>query len=296
MRAFDVFLNYNYFLKNILFFLLITLVSEKSFCEAFGRDLETKNNNLRIVSYSPALTEILFALGLGDSIVGTTTFSDVPEKAKKIPLVGSYFRPSIEKTLQLNPTHVLVMKEGDETILEFLKKSKLNFVVFESRSLKNYKDILLQMGALFDVKTAVAKLINEFERETLTLPKLKKSIAILVDDKPVIFAGRDTFLSEALSLCGLKNVFEFSGYQKVSAEILSSHAPEVLLTLRGHEDSKKLAKEDATLFLNRVSSNKNPFLEQTKIISEDANALSRLGPRLMLSIRRVCETASHGNN
>ena len=54
----------------------------------------------RIVSLNPALTEILFKLDLGNHIVGTTTYSDYPEAAKKIPIIGSYFKPNIEKIIK----------------------------------------------------------------------------------------------------------------------------------------------------------------------------------------------------
>jgi len=64
----------------------------------------------RIVALSPAINEILFALGKGSEVVGNTTYATYPEAAKKIPKVGGYFSVSLEKILALKPTLVLMQK------------------------------------------------------------------------------------------------------------------------------------------------------------------------------------------
>src|SRR5690606_29289418 len=105
---------------------------------------------IKIVSLNPALTEILFDLGLGKNIIGTSSFSNYPKEAKKIQTVGSYLKPSIEKIIRLKPTHILVFKEGDPTIEESFKRANLNYILFESRTLKDFENTILTLSKLFD--------------------------------------------------------------------------------------------------------------------------------------------------
>src|SRR5499427_1790099 len=64
----------------------------------------------RIVSVAPSITEILFALGAGDQVVGVTTYCNFPEAAKSKPKIGGYATPSLEAILALRPDHVIMMK------------------------------------------------------------------------------------------------------------------------------------------------------------------------------------------
>jgi iron complex transport system substrate-binding protein len=233
------------------------------------------------VSYNPALTEILFELGLENFIVGTTSFSNYPPKAQSLPHVGSYFKPNIEKTLSLKPTHVLVMKEGDPSIHEHLKKAKIPFTVFESRSLRDYLETLKKLGELFNVRAQAVRLIEQAQKTYEELPKIQKTITIQIDHNPLIFAGRDTFLSEALAQCGLTNLFKFSGYQKVSLEQAALKAPDVLIVVDQLNQNTQF--KDVQIFWKQ-----NPFYKKTHIHRGDADTLSRLGPRLPAAIQKLC--------
>lgn len=231
-------------------------------------------SSFRIVSYGPALTEILFAMDLGDHIVGTSQFSNHPPEALKIPLVGSYLRPNMEKTIALKPTHVLLMQEGDASILEQLKKTKIPFFVFKSNSLSDYKETLQKLGEVFNKTDRAQELLLEFENQK---PKARtsKTLAIQFDESPIIMAGHNTFISEALQLCGLKNVFTFSGYKPISQEQFLQARPDYLLQAFPISKNPKLQKD-------------NPFLKNLKILKGDPDKLSRMGPRLMLAIQEIC--------
>lgn len=242
--------------------------------------------DLRIVSFSPALTEILYSLGLGEYIVGTTTFSDYPEDAKKIPRIGSYFQPNFEKTVSLRPTHILAMKEGDSAIFSYLKKSKLKYYIFESRSLANFSNNMIRLGEIFSVQSHAKKITKEWESHISGLPQINKSILIQVDHNPIITAGKDTFLSEALEKCGLQNKLITNGYQKTSLETLSKLAPDFLLVV-GQLNAQTKFEDVKNFWL------KNPFFKNTKIIHGDADKLSRLGPRFAIELARTCREISN---
>ena len=242
-------------------------------------------NEFRIISLSPAITEIVFNLGLDKSLVGVSSFSDYPEAAKKIPTVGSYISPSIEKIVRLNPTHVLVFKEGDPSIEQALKNAKINYIVLESRSLEDFEVMVNKLGLTFNVMKKSQEVLKMWKSQwemLATLPKVKKSIMIQVDHNPIFVAGGDTFISKAFEKCDLKNSFQnLDGYKKVQLESVMNRSPEVVLVvgMLSQADTFPQAKEFWA---------KNPVTKKSFVIRGDGDAISRLSSRLPGAVIKAC--------
>jgi ABC-type Fe3+-hydroxamate transport system substrate-binding protein len=241
--------------------------------------------DLRIVSLSPALTEVLFELGLQDKIVGTSSFSDFPSDAKKIPTVGSYLKPSIEKILRLNPTHVLVFKEGDPTIAESLKNAKLNYIVYDSRTLEDFEKMIQSLGSTFNVDKKAQNILNLWKTQweaVSQLPKVNKKIMIQVDNNPIFIAGSDTFISKAFEKCGLENTFKnLDGYKKVQMESVVNRKPDVILVV-GMLNGSDTFSEIQNFW------NKNPVTKNSSVIKADGDSMSRLSTRLPSAVIKTC--------
>lgn len=240
---------------------------------------------IRIVSLNPAITEVLFKLGLEKNIVGVSSFSDKPIAAKKIASVGSYVKPSIEKILRLRPTHVLLFKEGDASIGESLKKSELNYIIFESRSLENFEALVKKLGTLFKVEKKSEELITAWHvgwDRLKDFKKISKTVMIQVDHNPIFIAGGDTFLSKAYEKCGLTNIFKnIKSYQKVQTEVVMKKRPDIIIVL------SRLNKIDS--FLDVVNFwKKNPATKDARIVKVDADEQSRLSLRLPDTIIKTC--------
>lgn len=247
--------------------------------------LRVHAEEVRVVSLSPAITEVLFNLGLGKNIVGTSSFSSFPESAKNIPTVGSYLSPSIEKIIRLKPTHVLVFKEGDPSIEESLKKAKLNFVVLESRNLEDFENMVKELGNIFKVEKESKKILNTWTTDWSKLEatsRSKEKIMLQVDQSPIYIAGQDTFLSKSFERCGFVNAFDnLNGYKKVQLEAVMNRKPEIILVVgmldqTGHfEVVKDFWKS-------------NPATKNSKIIKGNGDILSRLSPRLPKEVIKIC--------
>ncbi len=242
-------------------------------------------DEIRIVSLSPAITEVLFDLGLEKNIVGTSSFSNYPESAKKIPTIGSYLSPSIEKIIRLNPTHVLVFKEGDPAIEESLKKAKLNFIVLESRTLDDFEHMVKELGTLFKVEKKSTEILNNWTTQWSKLESSgysEQKIMIQVDQNPIYVAGSNTFLSKAFEKCGVKNTFEnLNGYKKVQLEAVMNRKPEIILVVG-------MIEQSGNFNTVREFWNSNPVTKKAKIIKGDGDILSRLSPRLPKEIVKIC--------
>lgn len=240
---------------------------------------------LRIVSLSPAITEILFELGLGKNIVGTTSFSNFPEEAKQLPIIGSYLQPSIEKIIRLAPTHVLVFKEGDPSIEESLKKANLNYTILNSRTLEDYEEILRRLGKLFNVQKKSDELLDQWKAQWAKLsevPRTHEKILIQVDHMPIYVAGKDTFISKAFEKCALKNVFaNLDGYKKVQLETVLNRKPQIIIVVG-------MLNNMSDFTTIRSFWRENPVTKEAKIIQGDGDALGRLSPRFPSEVIKVC--------
>lgn len=250
------------------------------------------NPTFRIISLSPNLTEIIYEMNLQDSLVGVSTFSNYPEAAQKIPVVGSYLQPQIEKIIKLQPTHVLVMKEGSPVIKEQLDRAKIPYIFFESKNLEDYKNTVLKLAEVFNQKNRGEELIHLWQKELTKFKILKvhpRRALIQVDHNPMIVAGTDTFLSEALSLCSLKNVFQMPGYAKVSIESIMTQKPD-LAVIVGQLNKTNKFKDVKEFYAN------NPALKNTKLIEGDSDKLSRLTSRFLPEIFKICSSQGAGSN
>ena len=82
--------------------------------DQMGREVAVPENPVRIISLAPNITEILFALDAGDRVVGVTAFSDYPEEAASIPVVGTYITPNLEAIVALEPDLVIATADGEK--------------------------------------------------------------------------------------------------------------------------------------------------------------------------------------
>lgn len=246
---------------------------------------QTPPSPYRIVSLSPAITEILFELGLEKSIVGTSSHSNYPEAAKNIPTVGSYLQPSVEKILRLNPTHVLVFKEGDPSIEEALTKSKLNFIVLESRTLEDFEAIVKKLGTEFKAEKKSEEILSSWKNQWSKLENIERTnekIMIQVDHTPIYVAGFDTFISKAFERCGFKNAFDsLDGYKKVQLEAVMNRKPEIIIVVG-------MIDQTGNFNVVREFWRENPVTKNTKIIKGDGDILSRLSLRLPKEVIKIC--------
>lgn len=181
--------------------------------------LETSNaKDIRIVSFSPAVTETLFDLELGKYIVGTSEHSNYPPKAKKIPRIGGYTTPDIEKTVSLKPNFIVTEVAYKE---KFFKTLGIETVVISSKKIEDFKKNILLLKQKFP-KANQKKVLKKWNENLKKIPskKTKLQAIIKISNKPIMLAGKDTLLYNILSMCGVENLFKHKGYKKISKETL----------------------------------------------------------------------------
>lgn len=207
-----------------------------------GNTLRLEQPAQRIVSLAPSITEILFAVGAGDRIVGTVNYSDFPPEARQIPQVGGYNQVNFERILSLNPDLIIAWKEGNSA--ETLEKlGSLNVPVYLTNpsNLDSIANSLRQLGKLTGQESNGEQAADDFERRRKALAERnqgKRSISVFYQawEDPLYTLGSQHFFSDVLSLCGGRNAFADIEHPSptISVEAVVVRNPKVMLSGSHH--------------------------------------------------------------
>ncbi len=167
----------------------------------------------RIISLAPHATELLFAAGAGDRIVGTVDYSDYPAAARKIPRIGGYSAVDLERILTLKPDLIVAWLSGNGVeLVERLRGLGLKVYVSEPDSLEDIAQSLEQIGTLSgsalgleaarSFRLRLKKLAQEYAG------KSRVSVFYQIWDSPLMTINGDHLINRVIELCGGHNVFE----------------------------------------------------------------------------------------
>ncbi len=191
----------------------------------------------KVITTSPAITELVFQLGYGNQILAVSHFSDYPEQAKSLPRIGSLFLPSIEKVLIFSPDWVLI--DHQSTPLSFSEKlttlniKHVQISVFSVSSLfEQARKILTEVFQQTET-TAIENRLRNYQ--TIQKQLLRKFTFIaLAWPSPTTLIGRRTFLSDLLTQVGGENLLKDSvltPYPQVATDWLIKNEPDILFVL-----------------------------------------------------------------
>ena len=241
----------------------------------------------RIISLAPNITEILFALGLGDSVAGVTIFCDFPEEAKKKQKIGGMSNPSLEGVVSLKPDIVVMTTNGNpKEFEERLRSLRVRTYVFKAPRFSDLPQAIREMGSSFDVKERANSLAGRIETSLkklkITGHSQKKKVLFIIWPEPLIVAGPNTAMDDAITLLGSENIASKAktSYPKYSVEEIIRQAPDVIIIGKGHENMQEVS---ATL-LERLKS--VPAVKNNRIYYV-SDRLYRLGPRVIEGIEEI---------
>ena len=201
---------------------------------------EARAASQRVISTSPAITEILFAIGAGDRVVGVTDFCNYPEQACRLPSIGGPLNPSTETWITLKPD-LIIIQEDSEVIQ---KNAKIFEIPSLTVSVNNLNNILNSIQIIADSlhmpqagHQLAIKIKTKIEGYRTHLKKIKpRQVLMLLSDtndpsRDLYAVGRDTFLNELLTIAGGENVLPdtMARYPKVSKEYIIAKSPEIII-------------------------------------------------------------------
>ncbi|NCD22419.1 MAG: cobalamin-binding protein [Spartobacteria bacterium] len=241
----------------------------------------------RVVCASPAVAEIVFALGCGDRVVGVSEFTDWPPEAAARPTIGSAFAPNRERVLALAPD--VVLTQGQSVALEtFARTQGIGFRTVPLDTLADLRAAIAAFAEIFGVPDRGRELLEQMEADFAELPAREPiSVFIALGHAPgdlagLMTAGPGTFLSEIVALAGGRNVFADVAtlWPKISQESLVRRQPALVL------DVQSMPADDARRAALAADWEKLGFrADQVRIVDEDV--LLKPGPRAAQAAARV---------
>ncbi|HNX16757.1 MAG TPA: cobalamin-binding protein [Methanoregula sp.] len=264
-----------------------TSLSERTVTDDYGTTVTIHGTPERIVSLAPTNTEILFALGLGDQVVGDTDYCDYPAEAAEKSKVGGYSTVSVEKVILLKPDLVVASEGNGAELIHHLKELNMTVIVTKP---KNVDGILNDItfignaaGADENATALVASLaarINNTEKNASALATHPK-VAHIIWNEPIYGSGNGTFQDELITMAGGRNAFaDKNGYATIGIEDFIAADPDILIVnsgsgMGGSENSIAQYFKNETRFSN-VAAIKN---HQVYVI--DSSTVDRAGPRIV---------------
>ncbi len=261
-------------------------VETRQVTDDLGRVVTVPVRIKRAVSLAPSLTENIFAVGAGDRLVGVTTFCDYPLEAKAITKIGDTLNPNIETIVALKPDIVFVTTASQiEAFTRTLATNGIAVYVTNPDSLDGVFKNLGDFGELFGTGERAKAVVTDLQRRVDQVSEAasrKKHIRVFVQfsKEPLFTAGRQSFLNDVLEKAGCESVTENveSAFPKLSKETAMALQPEAII----------LSKSDDNREPNDVFEN-SPAVKNHRIISINADILSRPGPRLVDAMEQIAE-------
>lgn len=261
-----------------------------------GMDLERYNRQVqpaeyrRIVSLAPSLTEILFALGLGDQVVGVTQHCNYPLAALKKAKIGSYVDLNIEKILSLKPDLVVATADGNEKgAVDRIAGFRIPILVTHPRNLNETYETIQIIGRVTRQGPRAEKLVRSLRKRadevTSTVSQLPRPRVFLqINEHPLISVGRETFHHHLIQLAGGSNICGDSEvkYPKYSIEQVLRSDPEVIIITSMERGMAAEKKKERWRQWGQISAVKN-----NRIHILDSDLLDRPSPRLVVGLEAL---------
>lgn len=228
-----------------LFFLLIGL-----FVYSHFTPFPSNQNNLsadykpqRIICAAPSVTEIVYALGLGDKVIGISEFTTFPKEAMQKESIGGLVNPNLERIAALHPD-IIIMQGQIRKLTDYCEHKGIHAVTVFMRNLPAiFEDIRTIGKALGEAGKADALVLtlreqlNEVKKRTLSTNR--EDVFVCISRKRdslinILTTGKNTFLTELIDIAGGKNIFDDleTDYPQISKESFIVRAPKVILDLQ----------------------------------------------------------------
>lgn len=267
----------------LLLILLIFGFSNLCFCQ---------NQNPRYISLAPSTTEILFALGLDNQIVGVSSFCNYPQEVKNKKVVGSFSEPNIEEIVSLKPDYIFCTGLEQAPIITKLRHLNLKVYVADPKNIKELFDSIIDIAKITG-REEIAKNLISMIAEQIDAVKLKTK-DISLDKRPKVFieiwhnplltAGKNSFVDELITLAGGINIASkvkrpYSIFS--SEEVIKQNPDYIIITYMDKEMPKKMLER--RFGWNQISAVKNDR------VYNDINSdlLLRPGPRIVEGLKEL---------
>lgn len=256
-----------------------------------------KKTPVKVVSVSPAVTEILFALDCGDRLIGRTDFCNYPPEAKNIKSIGGINNANLEEIIKLQPDLVITSSIFTKKMFETIEDAGIPIISFkETNTIEGLYETIEMLGKVMNKETKAKSIIDKFEedlkivkikrdsiqkiRKTTSLPKVYYVVGF--GQMGDFSAGKNTFINEIITLAQGDNIAKESINWSFSKEEIFANQPDYIF----------IRKEDSAQFVKTHPYTQLKAVKENKVFGIESNLMDILSPRTIKAIEFISEKIS----
>ena len=251
------------------------------------------NNDETIVCLSPNITEIVFALGLGEKVAAVSSDSDWPIEAKQKKTIGTFWQPDIETIISCKPKLVITENFAQQKAAGYsLSRVGIKVISLKIDTIVQMLDAIIEIGEVTERKEEAEKLTGKMRDEINGLKKRfgqqeRPKVLWVVQPEPLRVAGRKTFINEIIETVGGENAIgeSIQQYPQIDTEKVLLSGADVII--QSAMDKKNIEKEQEIAQKHWSSIKNLPAVKDGRIYVVDSDLVLRLGPRLPKGIEMI---------
>lgn len=258
----------------------------------FGCDVTIEKVPERIISLSPCNTEILFAVGAGDRVVGGTTYDQYPQEAVNLPKIGGFSTINIEAVVNLTPDLILAEYGNGEDTVNALKNLDLTVVTLDPKTMNDILDNIELVGRITGNADTAALVTTDMTQQIKDMTSRTENLSLdqrprvlyLVWHDPMYVAGSGSYPNDLIWMAGGNNIIEAEGWPTISLEQVVNKNPQIIIC-SGMGGGSHTIMEAIT---------SNPILARTDAVQnqkvyaiEDPNIIELAGPRITQGLEEL---------
>ena len=242
-----------------------------------------------IIALAPHIVEMLYDIGAGDQIIGTTSFADYPEQAKSLPIIGSYLRLQIEKVISLQPDYIIAWKSGNPSDdLSRLKQLGFNIVYSQPSSFEDIANEMREFGTLTGHKEQAEQKAQELLSDLAEIKRQyqnKTPITVFYElwSRPLTTVAKGSWPQQFLNVCQVKNPFEQAdaAYPQINIEkVLLTPVQIIIQPLSVNQTDREGFNWQKWPII--------PAVANKQIIQPNADAMHRMTMRSLEELKKLC--------
>ncbi len=260
-----------------------------------GKKVVIEKYPKKIISLSPSNTEILFALGLGDKVIGVTTYCDYPPQAKEIDKIGGYTTPNIEEIVAKEPDLVLAAHGNGEANILVLEKLGLTVIALNPKNIEDILKNIQLVGKATGKERKAQQIIADMRKRIEAVREKNAAIAqgkrmrilYLVWYPQLWTSGEETYPDELIKIAGGKNIaYGIKDWKQINKETVIERDPQIIIC-------SGMGKIGISLKKNILD---DPELKETTAVKtgcvyaiNDSSILELAGPRIVEGLEKISE-------
>jgi iron complex transport system substrate-binding protein len=268
---------------------VVQTVYPYTFTDSKGNKVVIESEPKKIISVAPSVTELVYALGKGDELLGRTDYCDYPEEAKQVQSIGSLTDPNVEKIIEIKPDVVIASTHFKDDVAKKLEDLGIKIVVLkDAKDINGAYDSITTLGQIINAQGKAKEVIDSNKKK---IDEIKEKVKSAEGPKAYYVVGfgktgdytatGDTFIADMINAAGGSNIAQDATGWKYSLEKIIENDPKYIIISKNFVMKDQFIGTDGYKELSAVKNN--------KVFEVDDNLTNRQGPRIAEGVEALAK-------